>query len=256
MASATVLFSLLHELAHHVTAKYLGYTPHKISFGLFGGVLHIRQGFINPKDELLIHLSGPFFNLLCATIFYVGALYLHVTWFEPLIFANLILAFFNLMPFYPLDGGKIIGLYLAFFLGYGRSQKISRILSRLFSLFLFLLGIYLVQYNIVNLLISILAINLYVAGAQDNSFIFYKVAMNMQEGSKANKQKILVCLSHAKAIKALEKCKPLESVIFTIVNEKGSYMGQLTMDEFMEGIYSCGIYADFNRLIYNKKYRE
>lgn len=255
-AFSVVLFSFAHEIAHTITAKYLGYTPQKISFGLFGGVLHIRQGFINPKDELLIHLTGPFFNLLSATALYAAALCFHIGWFEPLIFANILLALFNLMPFYPLDGGKIISLYFAFFLGYGRAQKFFRVLSRILTFLLFILGIYLVQYNLVNLLISILAINLYITGKQDNSFIFYKVSQNINQRPLKDREKILVCLQNAKAAKALEKCKPLDNIIFTIVSEKGSYLGQLTMDEVMDGIYSCGIYADFSKLLENKRNKE
>ncbi|MGI6731214.1 MAG: hypothetical protein ACOX5F_04840 [Anaerovoracaceae bacterium] len=112
------------------------------------------------------------------------------------------------------------------------------------------------QYSLVNSLISILAINLYIAGKQNNDFIFYKVTKNINERPKENKEKILVCRQHTKAIKALEKCKPLENALFTIVSEKGSYLGQLTMDEVIDGIYSCGIYADFSRLIQYKRNKQ
>ena len=140
-AAASVIFSFLHEMVHKFTAVKLGYTPEKISFGLFGGVLHIREGFVKPVDELLIHLSGPFFNILVAFLLYGVYLYFYLPWLIPVILANAVLALYNLMPFYPLDGGKITDLYLAIFLGYGRSQKISRFFSLLFSVFLFLLGI-------------------------------------------------------------------------------------------------------------------
>ena len=252
-AAASAIFSIFHELAHERVARLLGYTPEKISSGLFGGILHIREGFIKPLDELIIHLSGPFFNLVIAAILYGGYSYLPLSYIEPIILANIVLGIFNLMPFYPLDGGKIVGLYLAIFLGYGRSQKISRVFSLIFSFSLFLLGIYLVQYNILNLLISALAINLYVAGKQDNSFILYKVTRNIEESDKTNKSKIVVCRGDVKAIRILEKYKPLENRVFTIVNDKGSYKGQLSEEELLSGIYHCGIYTDFNKLLDLKK---
>lgn len=253
-AAAAVLFSFLHELTHEFVAKLLRYHPEKISFGLFGGVLHIRQGFIHPKDELLIHLAGPFLNLLAAAVLYVGYLYYPLAWMEEIILANILLAGFNLMPFYPLDGGKIVSLYLSIFLGYGRSYKISRLFTKIFSLFLFLLGIYLVQYNMLNLLISALAVNLYVAGKQDHSFIFYKVSKTIEARGRVHPPKIVVYRSDVRAIKALEKQKPLENRIFTIVNEKGSYKGQLTEEELLQGIYLSGIYTDFGRLLELKKH--
>ena len=89
--------------------------------------------------------------------------------------ANLVLALFNLMPFYPLDGGKLVGIYITHFLGYKKAYIISRTFSVIFSVSLFLLGLYLVQYNIVNLLICALAINLYMAGREDSKYSFYRL---------------------------------------------------------------------------------
>lgn len=252
-AAASALFSSLHELVHKKTAETLGYTPEKISFGLFGGVLHLREGFIKPVDELLIHLSGPLFNILMAFFLYACYAYFPLPWLEPVIIANIVLALFNLMPFYPLDGGKITDLYLAIFLGYGRSQKISRFFSLLFTVFLFLLGIYLVQYNVLNLFLSALAINLYVARRQDNSFIFYKITRNIEDGNQSGTQKIVVCREDMKAKKIIERYKPLESRVFTIVSDKGKYKGQLTEKELLNGIYYCGIYADFRKLLDYKR---
>lgn len=252
-AAASVIFSFLHELVHKFTAVKLGYTPEKISFGLFGGVLHIREGFVKPVDELLIHLSGPFFNILMAFLLYGLYLYFYLPWLVPVILANAILALYNLMPFYPLDGGKITDLYLAIFLGYGRSQKISRFFSLLFSVFLFLLGIYLIQYNVLNLFLSALAVNLYVARKQDHGFIFYKITRNIEAGNKSSIPKILVCREDMKAVKIIERYKPLECSLFTIVSDKGKYRGQLTETELLNGIYYCGIYADFRKLLDYKR---
>ncbi|MDD3168801.1 MAG: hypothetical protein PHC91_04965 [Eubacteriales bacterium] len=252
-AAASVLFSFCHELVHRVTALRLGYTPEKISFGLFGGVLHIREGVVKPRDELLIHLSGPFFNILMAFLLYGFYLYFYLPALVPLILANAVLALYNLMPFYPLDGGKITDLYLAVFLGYGRSQKISRFFSMLFAVFLFFLGIYLVQYNVLNLLLCALAVNLYVARKQDNGFVFYKITRNIEEGKKKGTPRILVCKENMKAVKIIEQYKPLDSILFTIVNDKGKYKGQLSETELLSGIYYCGIYADFRKLLDYKR---
>ena len=252
-AAASVLFSLLHEFAHKFTAALLGYTPEKISYGLFGGVLHVREGFVKPRDELMIHLSGPFFNLLAAILLYGLYLYFYLPWLIPVILANAVLALYNLMPFYPLDGGKITDLYLAAFLGYGRSQKISRFFSLLFSVFLFILGIYLVQYNVLNLFLSALAVNLYIARKQDNGFIFYKIARNMEAEDKTGNPRMLVCRETVKAVKIIERYKPMDNRIYTVVSEKGKYRGQLTEKELLNGIYYCGIYADFKKLLAFKR---
>ena len=251
-AAASVLFSFFHEFVHKRVAVLLGFVPEKISYGLLGGVLHLRDGFIQPLDELLIHLSGPLFNIFTGFMLYGFYLNYSYTWLEPIIIANAVLALFNLMPFYPLDGGKITDLYLAMFLGYGRSQKISRLFSLVFSVFLFLLGIYLIQYNLMNIFLCVLAVNLYIARKQDNGFIFYKITRNIEE-EKNGSPRIMVCKEDTRAIKIIERYKPMQIRMFTIVNNKGKYRGQLTESELLEGLYYCGINADFRKILYYKK---
>ncbi len=251
-AVSSMIFSFLHEFMHKKVAVLLGYSPEKISYGLFGGVLHLREGFVRPLDELLIHLSGPLFNILAAYILYGFYLHYYVLWLEPVIIANAVLAIYNLMPFYPLDGGKITDLYLAIFLGYGKSQKISRFFSLLFSVSLFLLGIYLVQYNVLNLFLCALAVNLYAARKQDNGFIFYKITRNIEEGKSGTPQ-IVVCKEDMRAVKVIEQYKPMQNRMFTIVSDKGKYKGQLSETELLDGIYYCGIYADFTKLLNYKR---
>lgn len=257
LAASSMGFSFLHELAHAAAAKKMGYTPQKISAGIFGGILHLREGVIRPKDQLIIHLAGPTFNAVCAALLLGTYRLLQLSalavsewqWIFMLSISNLVLAIFNLMPFYPLDGGKIVSLYLAFFLGFSKAEHISQFFSRLFSLSLFFLGIYLVKYNWMNLLISTLGINLALAERDDHSFLFYKLAKNIGTFSGEQEKKIKVCRSDASAMKVLQSYKPQESRLFTIVDRKGSYKGQLTEDDVLSGIFQCGIYADFSRLL-------
>ncbi len=280
----SALFSFCHELVHGGVAKLLGYHPEKISFGLFGGVLHLRNGFINPIDELAIHLSGPFFNLIMASFFYMILQYKHFfankfglvdidfleTFITPLMLANLVICFFNILPFYPLDGGKVILVYLAFFLGYGVAEKISNFFSLIFSIFLFFLGVYLVQYNPMNSIICALAINLFMVSRQTHSFLFFKVSREMEKdrrgsGTKnrkgtswkgrqrAERSQMVVYTEDQRAMKVIESYRPWDNNVFTIISDSGVYRGQLTEDELLEGIYHCGIYADFNSLLTFKR---
>lgn len=273
----SAVFSFLHEIVHGTVAKFLGYSPEKISFGLFGGVIHVREGFLNPKDELTIYLSGPLFNLINATVFYVILIFqeqiinklnfINFEFFEviiwPMLLSNLILGCFNLLPFYPLDGGKVVNIYLAFFLGYGRAEKISYGLSMLFSLMLFILGIFLSKYNLMNLTISALALNLFIVSKQTKSFIFYKVSKDIEnnfdckskfkKNFRQNSKEIVVYREKQKAMKVIDSYKPWDNNIFTIVSDVGAYKGQLTEEELLKGIYECGIYADFGKLLMYKK---
>ncbi len=175
LAVFSILFSSLHESAHALAAIALGYTPEMVSAGLFGGVLHLEEACIKPRDALIIHQAGPLCNLSIAAMGYLVYTGTGGAWLYDMIAANLILALFNLLPLYPLDGGKIVSIYLTEFWGCRTACMISKIISGVFTCLLFLFGLYLIQYNMVNILICALAINLYIAGREDGRYSFRRL---------------------------------------------------------------------------------
>ena len=187
LALYSALFSVLHELVHGIVARRLGYTPDTISTCLFGGIISLKEGYVLPYDELIIYLAGPLFNLAMAMLSYWILMFFPFLWLEKVLFANLILALFNLMPLYPLDGGKVINLYLSHFFGHGKSYTISNFFSTLFSIFLFFLGLYLVQYNVMNIFVSALAVNLFIIGRADSRFSFNRLMGVYRDLEKENK---------------------------------------------------------------------
>lgn len=100
---------ILHELAHAFVAKKLGYKINKFFLLPFGVQLSLEQNFIEEKDEIYVALAGPLFNI------FLALLCIAVWWIEPVVFnytkefvlANFINGLINLMPCYPLDGGRI-----------------------------------------------------------------------------------------------------------------------------------------------------
>lgn len=110
----TVL-ALMHELAHLIVARKLGYRLNKIRLMPFGAVLEAEQDEFAPSDEIKISLAGPLFNLLFAVI--IVALW----WVKPaayyktvdIMVANLSCGLFNLIPIYPLDGGRVVLAFLS-----------------------------------------------------------------------------------------------------------------------------------------------
>jgi Zn-dependent protease/CBS domain-containing protein len=114
----TVLFfaSLVaHELSHSLVARTRGVEVAGITLFVFGGMAHTRGEADNPEDELAIAGVGPLASLVLAIGFWVMAwLGTRALWPEPLIvladylaILNLILAVFNMLPGFPLDGGRL-----------------------------------------------------------------------------------------------------------------------------------------------------
>jgi Zn-dependent protease len=113
--STLLLFAtvLIHELSHSFTARSLGQPVNSITLFLFGGVSNLTQEPATPRIEFLVTIAGPLTSLILAGIFYLlhsvvggGASEINAV-LGYLASVNLILAIFNLVPAFPLDGGRV-----------------------------------------------------------------------------------------------------------------------------------------------------
>ena len=118
-AAALLLFAcvLAHEMTHSLVAKYSGLHISGITLFLFGGVSNLTSGPKNPATEFKIALSGPLASLALSGLFYLlwaaaagwpalSAVLAYLT------VVNLLLAAFNIIPGFPLDGGRVLRAFL------------------------------------------------------------------------------------------------------------------------------------------------
>ena len=112
--SALLLFAsvLVHELAHSLVARRRGLKVDSITLFIFGGVSNLTQEPLTPGDEFAISIVGPLSSLILAGIFFViaqlfPAQSLLGLVFGYLAFVNATLGVFNLVPGFPLDGGRV-----------------------------------------------------------------------------------------------------------------------------------------------------
>jgi len=118
LIGASLFFAsvLLHELAHSAMARARGIEVEGITLFIFGGMARIRSEATNPKDEFLITIVGPLSSALIGALLLVFALVgnslgLHRAFIDVaayLAILNFILAVFNLIPGFPLDGGRLL----------------------------------------------------------------------------------------------------------------------------------------------------
>lgn len=115
-AAIGLLISIVfHETAHSLVARHYDIPIRGITLFIFGGVAEMTGEPRRPRDELLMAAAGPAASLLLAAIFYAlliavtalasPAAVTGVVWYLALI--NFVLAIFNLIPAFPLDGGRI-----------------------------------------------------------------------------------------------------------------------------------------------------
>jgi Zn-dependent protease len=102
-----------HELGHSFTAIAKGIPVHSITLFIFGGVASLSQEIKDAKTEFLVAIAGPAVSLFIAVVS-AGGMYLldgvseqFAAVFEYLALANGILVVFNLIPGFPLDGGRV-----------------------------------------------------------------------------------------------------------------------------------------------------
>lgn len=112
------LFSsiLLHELSHALVGRHYKMKMEKITLFLFGGVAHLEDEPRKPKEEFLMAAAGPalslglafFLHALLLPLSLIGSSDLLLGLVSYLASINLVVAVFNLLPGFPLDGGRIL----------------------------------------------------------------------------------------------------------------------------------------------------
>ena len=104
---------LIHELAHTVAALRFELPVRRIQLQFFGGVSEIEKESETPGREFVLAFVGPLLSLVLAAVFYLGLLAVDPrtvpgVLLAGLMFSNLIVAVFNLLPGLPLDGGRML----------------------------------------------------------------------------------------------------------------------------------------------------
>lgn len=142
-----VLFSMVivHELGHVFVATAYGYKIKEMEILPFGGVAKLEHGRLgwNPRHEAMIAVAGPLCNFIMIGI----ALFLFQMdlvaepYLGSFIRGNLLLAFFNMLPAFPLDGGRILRAALSRTLGYRKATEVSIRMAFILSLVLILVGL-------------------------------------------------------------------------------------------------------------------
>lgn len=138
---------ILHELGHALTAQRFKIKTREISILPIGGVAQLESIPEKPKEELLVALAGPAVNVLIAGLLYP---FVSVTqemgelnnlsrigpdnFFVALMSINLWLALFNLIPAFPMDGGRVLRALLAFKLGHSKATRIAASIGQVLAM--------------------------------------------------------------------------------------------------------------------------
>lgn len=153
---------LVHELGHCAMAMQLGTRVLDITLWPIGGVARIEQMPVQPRGEVLISLAGPAMNLAIVValfpvlalvavigggdaVFAASVLFQQISPFELVAYlaiVNLLIMVFNLLPAFPMDGGRVLRAALATPLGRDRATSVAVIVGMAFAVAMLLIGLW------------------------------------------------------------------------------------------------------------------
>ena len=242
-----VLF--FHEMGHYFVSKRLGYSLERFYIAPYGACLDFKEKQFERNDEIKIAIAGPVVNFVLAFAT------LSLWWVFPQIYGasksffeqNLFLGAFNLLPAFPLDGGRVLLALLSNKWGRNKAFKMVKIFNLVFSGLFFLLFIFCCFYsfNPTFAIVSALLLSGFFQGnfvsKYKNSFLFEKRISNF------SKSKRLLVKEGLSFIDLLKKIDRDTYTIFDIISEKGELVS-LTEKQVIDICVKFGGESKLSRL--------
>lgn len=148
---------VLHEFGHALTAQHFGVGTRNITLLPIGGIASLERMPEEPRQEFWITVAGPMVNLVIAGLAFAGLSILGITdlvaglsfnlgpWnalLTFLMFSNIGLFLFNLIPAFPMDGGRILRSSLSMWLPREKATRIATSIGRVFAIGFVVFGIF------------------------------------------------------------------------------------------------------------------
>jgi Zn-dependent protease/CBS domain-containing protein len=174
----------IHELAHSLIARAKGIEIHSITLLILGGVSQMEETMPDPKVELPMALAGPLTSLavglISGALVYVvsavvadpGVAGVLVFTFGYLGLLNVLLFGFNLLPAFPMDGGRVLRAWLARRMPLSRATRIAADVGKGFAVLFGIVGLLLL-----NPILIIIAFFIYIGANQEATFLRYNILL-------------------------------------------------------------------------------
>lgn len=232
---------ILHELGHALTARRYGIKTKDITLLPIGGVARLERMPEEPRQELAVAFAGPAVNVVIALLLYLWLSLtsgwqplsqLNVTtgsFVERLMIVNVFLAVFNLLPAFPMDGGRVLRAILATRMEYTRATQIAASIGQSMALLFGFAGL------LGNPVLVFIALFVWIGAAQEASMVQMKSALGGIPVSRA-------MLTHFRTIAPNDSLDHAVDLILTgsqhdfPVVESGSVLGVLTRNDLFAAL--------------------
>jgi Zn-dependent protease/CBS domain-containing protein len=225
----------IHELAHSLIARAHGIQINAITLIIFGGVASMEEMLPDPKVELPMAIAGPLTSLglgiLSWILVYVVDLVVDapavagvfIYGFGYLAILNILLFAFNLLPAFPMDGGRVLRAWLAKRMPLHRATRIASDIGKGFAILFGIIGVFTFSFILI-----IIAFFIYVGAGQESSMVTTNFLL----------QDVTVGEIMSKEVMSVEMTHPLTEVIrlmyttkhlgFPVV-DRGDLIGIITL---------------------------
>jgi stage IV sporulation protein FB len=248
LAFLLLLFAcvLAHEFGHIFTARAFGVATPDVTLLPIGGVARLERIPEAPGEELLVAVAGPLVNVAIALILVVvfganlsvqhlGAVESqHVSMIDRLAIVNIFLVLFNMIPAFPMDGGRVLRALLAMRLGHVRATEIAATIGQWTAFALGFLGLF------TNPLLIFIAIFVYLAASSEAQLVAIRAMSRDVPVSAAmiTQYATLVPGEHIDA--AIETLLRTSQSVFPVVDEQCRLVGVLGRDDMIRALKELG----------------
>ena len=238
--------ALIHELGHAVVAARFGYRLKRVRLLPFGAELCGEDLFL-PSHEIKIALAGPCVNLLIC-VFCVAAMWVAPGFYfieNQIFFVSMYFGLFNLLPFFPLDGGRVFVAVISKFLSRKKALKIASILTFCFGLLLCFLFVFSIFVHF-NLSLGVMGISLVLASifSSKNSHYehFASIEFKRKKLGRGLCQKNVAILSSSTILSAFVNIDARSQTIFVVEDEFGVPLFSVSEQQIEEAANSGNTY--------------
>lgn len=250
------LSALLHECGHAIRAASFGYRLDRILLMPYGAVVKGDLSGIRPKEEIGMLLAGPLVSGATA-VFFVA-----LWWFFPdcypytedVVTANASLFFVNLLPAYPLDGGRLLLCLLKTALPEPKAKRLCRIVGGVFASVLLLLFALEARKGRINVSLALfallLAVGCFSRGGGEYGKICFSHRRAFARGVEIRRVAVDKNCTVKKLLKFFSKDKYL---IADVYSDEGEYVASLRQEEIEEIFEKRGIYIRIDEFLGQKR---
>ncbi len=237
---------LLHEFGHALAARAFGIRTPDITLLPIGGVARLQRMPDRPWQELVVAVAGPLVNVvIAATLAWV--LGQRVTW-EPLealhepgvallaklLTVNITLVVFNLIPAFPMDGGRVLRALLAMVLPYSRATHIAATIGQALAFVFGFVGLFW------NPLLIFIAFFIFLGAQAEASAAQLRDISQGVPVAEAMMTHLVRLPPHASLNAAVEALLRTAQHEFPIVDDEGRILGVLTRDDMIAALKQRG----------------